>query len=104
MLGFDKIYVQAKRWSDDHTVGEPEIQKFAGALMGKGASRGLFITTSHFSKAAYDFVGKHLSARIVLIDGEKLAQLMIKYGFGVSTVHSYEIKQIDGDYFSDQDE
>ena len=104
VLGFDKIYVQAKRWSDDHTVGEPEIQKFAGALMGKGASRGLFITTSHFSKAAYDFVGKHLSARIVLIDGEKLAQLMIKYGLGVSTVHSYEIKQIDGDYFSDQDE
>lgn len=104
VLGFDKIYVQAKRWSDDHTVGEPEIQKFAGALMGKGASRGLFITTSHFSKAAYDFVGKHLSARIVLIDGKKLTHLMINYGLGVSTEHSYEIKRIDGDYFSDQDE
>lgn len=104
VLGFDKIYVQAKRWADDHTVGEPEIQKFAGALMGKGASRGLFITTSHFSKAAYDFVGKHLSARIVLIDGKKLTHLMINYGLGVSTEHSYEIKRIDGDYFSDGEE
>ncbi|WP_329756286.1 restriction endonuclease [Allisonella histaminiformans] len=104
VLGFDKIYVQAKRWADDHTVGGPEIQKFAGALMGQGASKGLFITTSYFSNAAKDFVGKYLSARIVLIDGEKLAQLMIKYGLGVSMVHSYEIKQIDGDYFSDGEE
>lgn len=72
--------------------------------MGQGASKGLFITTSYFSNAAKDFVGKHLSARIVFIDGEKLAQLMIKYGLGVSTVHSYEIKQIDGDYFSDGEE
>lgn len=101
-LGFDKIYVQAKKWTDDHAVGEPEIQQFAGALMGKGANKGLFITTSHFSKQAKNYVDKHMTAKIVLIDGEMLTHLMIKYNLGVSTIHSYDIKRVDSDYFSDE--
>lgn len=99
-LGFDKIYVQAKRWSNDHSVGEPDIQQFAGALMGKGATKELFITTSHFSKQAMRYVEKHMSAKIVLIDGESLTNLMIHYGIGVSTIHTYEIKRVDSDYFN----
>ena len=103
-LGFDKIYVQAKRWNSDHSVGSPDIQQFAGALMGKGANKGLFITTSKFSKAALDYVDRHMTAHIVLIDGRELTGLMIKYGLGVSTEKTYEIKRIDTDYFSSEDE
>ncbi|WP_297021857.1 restriction endonuclease [uncultured Dialister sp.] len=102
-LGFDKIYVQAKRWADNHSVGEPDIQQFAGALMGKGANKGLFITTSHFSKAAKKFVEKHMTAKIVLIDGNMLTGLMIRYGLGVSTVYNYAIKRVDSDYFNDDE-
>lgn len=98
-LGFDKIYVQAKRWKDDHAVGEPDIQQFAGALMGKG----VFITTSHFSRNAIHYVEKHMSAKIVLIDGETLTRLMIQYNIGVSTVHTYDIKRVDRDYFNNND-
>lgn len=104
VLGFDKIYVQAKRWADDHTVGEPEIQQFAGALLGKGASKGLFITTSHFSRQAFNYVEKHMTARIVLIDGTALTKLMIQYGLGVSVVHTYAIMRVDSDYFNEDDE
>ena len=103
-LGFDKIYVQAKRWNNDHSVGSPDIQQFAGALMGKGANKGLFITTSRFSKAALDYVDRHMTAHIVLIDGKELTELMIKYGLGVSTEKIYEIKRIDSDYFNSEDE
>lgn len=103
-LGFDKIYVQAKRWSDDHAVGEPDIQQFAGALMGMGATKGLFITTSHFSRQAVSYVEKHMSAKIVLVDGEKLTGYMIQYGLGVSTTHVYEIRRVDSDYFDEEDE
>lgn len=103
-LGFDKIYVQAKRWTDDHIVGEPDIQQFAGALMGKGATKGLFITTSHFSKKAVDYVAKHMSAKIVLIDGARLTNLMIQNGLGVSTIYTFAIKRIDSDYFDDGNE
>lgn len=103
-LGFDKIYVQAKRWADDHVVGEPDIHQFAGALMGKGATKGLFITTSHFSRQAVNFVDKHMTAKIVLVDGEALTRLMIRYGLGVSTIHTYDIKRIDSDYFSEENE
>ena len=103
-LGFDKIYVQAKRWSQDHSVGSQDIQQFAGALMGKGANKGLFITTSHFSKPAKEFVEKHMTARIVLIDGEELTRLMIDYDLGVSTTYSYHIKKVDTDYFNDETE
>ena len=97
-LGLDTIYLQAKRW--DNTVGRPEIQKFAGALQGEGATKGVFITTSDYSCGARDYA-QRVSSRIVLIDGHQLAQLMIDFGLGVSTRDVYEIKSIDSDYFSD---
>lgn len=103
-LGFDKIYVQAKRWANDRAVGSQDIQQFAGALMGKGANKGLFITTSHFSNAAREFVDKHMTANIVLVDGEELTRLMIEYGLGVSITYSYNIKKVDTDYFIDGDD
>ena len=96
-LGLDTIYLQAKRW--ENTVGRPEIQKFAGALQGEGASKGVFITTSNYSKEAKEYAVR-VSSRIVLIDGSQLAQLMIDYGLGVSTRQTYEIKSIDSDYFN----
>jgi restriction system protein len=101
-LGLDAIYIQAKRWADGNGVGRPEIQKFAGALQGHRARKGVFITTSHFSREAADYVTR-IDSKIVLIDGETLAQLMIDYGLGVASVASYEIKKIDSDYFVDGD-
>jgi restriction system protein len=97
-LGLDVIYIQAKRWKDN--VGRPEIQKFAGALQGQRAKKGVFITTSYFSNEAKDFVSK-IDSKIILIDGITLAHLMIEYNVGVSTIGVYEIKKIDSDYFSD---
>lgn len=97
-LGLDAIYLQAKKW--ESTVGRPEIHKFVGALKGQGASKGIFITTSTFSNAAIDFASKIDSPKIVLIDGRRLAELMIEYNVGVSNVVSYEVKKIDSDYFS----
>jgi len=99
-LGFDSVYYQAKRWDLDKTVGRPEIQAFSGALSGKGANKGLFITTARFSKAAREFVEGLHSQKIVLVDGKALANLMIDYGVGVSTVETYEIKSLDSDFFS----
>jgi len=100
-LGLDIIYVQAKRWQTGNVVGRPEIHKFVGALAGQGAKKGIFITTSSFSKEALDYTPKN-ETKIVLIDGEKLAQLMIDYDLGVSLVNKYEIKRIDGDYFGEE--
>ena len=97
-LGLDAIYIQAKRW--DSVVGRPEIQKFAGALMGQKAKRGVFITTSYFSDEAYNFVDS-IESKIVLIDGKQLAQYMIDFNVGVTRVSVYEIKKIDTDYFND---
>jgi len=97
-LGLDIIYIQAKRW--ENMVSRPEIQKFAGALQGHRAKKGIFITTSSFSKEALDFVSK-IDSKIVLIDGEHLAQLMIDHDIGVSKIASYDIKEIDTDYFLD---
>ena len=97
-LGLDTIYLQAKRW--ENTVGRPEIQKFAGALQGEGATKGVFITTSDYSSGAREYA-ECVNSRIVLIDGSQLAQLMIDSGLGVSTREVYEIKAIDSDYFSD---
>ena len=99
-LGFDSVYYQAKRWDLDRTVGRPDIQAFSGALSGKGASKGLFITTAKFSKGARDFAEGLHAQRIVLVDGKALANLMIDYSVGVSTVQTYEIKSIDSDFFS----
>lgn len=101
-FGFDTIYVQAKQWNKDKSVGRPEIQKFLGALAGQGAAKGLFITTAHFSKEAKDFANKNLQSKIVLVDGEELCNLMIEYDLGVSTVEIYKVKRIDTDYFNDE--
>lgn len=98
-LGLDIIYIQAKRWSG--TVGRPEIQKFAGALMGKRAKKGIFITTSSFTKEALEYA-RIIDTRIILIDGEQIANLMMDFGVGVTTVNTYEIKKLDTDYFLDE--
>ena len=98
-LGLDTIYVQAKRW--EGTVGRPEIQKFAGALQGHRASKGVFIATSAFTKEAEDYVSR-INSRIVLIDGSTLAKLMIEHDVGVSTVRSFAVKRVDSDYFTDE--
>lgn len=98
-LGLDVIYIQAKRW--DNTVGRPEIQKFVGALGGNRAKKGVFITTSGFSKDAVDFVDR-IDSKIVLINGPTLARLMVDHGVGVSTVQAYEVKKIDADYFAEE--
>jgi restriction system protein len=95
-LGLDVIYIQAKRWQT--TVGRPDIQKFAGALQGHRAKKGIFITTSAFSQDAEEYVAK-IDSKIVLIDGEQLSQLMIDHNVGVAPVTSYETKRIDSDYF-----
>lgn len=97
-LGLDVVYIQAKRW--ENPVSRPEIQKFAGALMGRKAKKGIFITTSAFTKDARDYAEK-IESKIVLIDGETLAQLMIDHDNGVSSVASYTLKKVDNDYFSD---
>lgn len=98
-LGLDVIYIQAKRW--DSTVGRPEIQKFAGALQGHRARKGVFITTSAFSSDAIEFASR-IDSKIVLIDGSALAKHMIDHGVGVSTSRAYEVKRIDSDYFSEE--
>ena len=97
-LGFDQIYIQAKRWNPEQTVGRPEIQKFSGALQDEGASKGLFITTAKFSDGAKISAEKQ---HIVLVDGARLTKLMIEYNLGVTTTTVYEIKSIDSDFFSD---
>ena len=98
-LGFDRIYIQAKKWDPDRTIGRPEIQGFLGALVGKGASKGLFIATCGYSKGAYEFVEKNIAQRISLVDGNQLTALMIEHNIGVSTQSVYTIKNVDSDYF-----
>lgn len=95
-LGLDTIYIQAKRW--ENVVGRPELQKFVGALAGQGAKKGIFITTSRFSEQAKSYAPKN-DIKLVMIDGEELAQYMIDVDLGVSTVSEYKIKKIDFDYF-----
>lgn len=97
-LGLDVIYLQAKRW--EGSVGRPEIQKFVGALQGRRAKKGVFITTGNFSAEAREF-GKHMDPRVVLIDGTQLSELMIDCNVGVSRITVYETKQIDSDYFEE---
>lgn len=99
-FGFNSIYIQAKRWTG--VVGRPEIQKFLGAVAGQGGTKGLFITTSRFTEEAIKYAKKQLQVKLVLVDGEKLTDLMIKYGLGVSIVKTYELKQIDNDYFEEE--
>ena len=102
-LGLDRVYVQAKRYGQGNVVQRPDVQGFAGALQGVGANRGIFITTSCFSQGALEFA-KSISdsagnTRIVLIDGQRLAQLMIKYGVGVQSVRTFTVVTVDEDYF-----
>ena len=96
-LGLDVVYIQAKQWKD--TVSRPEIQKFAGALQDQRARKGVFITTSGFTKGAEEYV-KTIDSKIILIDGNQLAQYMIEHNVGVSIEKTYEIKRVDSDYFS----
>ncbi len=95
-LGLDIIYIQAKRW--ENTVSRPEVQKFAGALQGQRAKKGIMITTAAFSKEAREYVTR-IDNKIVLIDGEQLTNFMIDHNLGVSPVSIYEIKKVDSDYF-----
>lgn len=101
-LGLDTIYTQAKRWTDK-PVGRPEVQQFQGALSGHGAGKGIFITTSYFTKEAVDYAAGLRNSKIVLIDGEELAELMIDHGIGVSTAAVYEVKRVDSDYFDEEE-
>lgn len=97
-LGLDVIYIQAKKWEGN--VGRPEIQKFAGALLGKKAKKGIFITTSNFTNEAREYV-TDIDAKIILLDGRQLTELMIENDLGVSTQDIYTIKRIDSDYFEE---
>lgn len=97
-LGLDTIYIQAKKWKNDSSVGRPEIQKFVGALQGKRAKKGIFITTSRFTESAKEYAF-NIDTKIVLIDGQRLTDLMIDYGVGVAHRTTYEIKSLDTDYF-----
>lgn len=97
-LGLDVIYIQAKRWEAD--VGRPEIQKFVGALAGNKASKGVFITSSGFSKGATEYAAQ-VNHRVVLIDGPMLAELMMDHDLGVSTKDVYTVKRLDTDYFEE---
>jgi restriction system protein len=97
-LGLDTIYIQAKKWDESRPIHRPEIQKFAGALQGVRARKGIFITTSSFSDGAREYVAT-IDSKIVLIDGTELAQLMIDHGIGVTPHQTYEIKRLDSDYF-----
>ena len=99
-LGLDVIPIQAKHW--EGSVGRPEIQRFAGAIVGRQAKKGLFITTSSFTPDAKDYVSRIVDPKIVLIDGPALARFMIEYNVGVSGVASYELKKVDLDYFTEE--
>jgi restriction system protein len=98
-LGLDVIYIQAKRW--ENVISRPEIQKFVGALQGKRAKKGIFLTTSHFSKEAIDYT-RMIDNKVILIDGSELASLMIENEIGVTTINTYFIRRIDTDYFLEE--
>src|SRR5262249_33170217 len=98
-LGLDSIYIQAKRW--EGVVGRPEIQKFAGALQGQRARKGIFLTTSGFTQEARAFASA-IDSKLVLIDGEELASFMIDHGIGVADVAAYVVKRLDSDYFAQE--
>lgn len=101
-LGLDRVYVQAKRYAQDNAVGRPEVQGFVGSLVGLGATKGVFVTTSTFSRQAVEFA-RHLSQRVILIDGSRLGDLMIEHNVGVRVSRSIEFKRIDEDFFSEEE-
>lgn len=100
VLGLEMIYLQAKRWKKNSTVGRPEIQTFVGSLVGKQASKGIFITTAKFSKNAYDYANS-IDKRVILIDGPLLTDLMFKYDVGVTNEEVFVTKRLDNDFFEE---
>lgn len=101
-LGLDRVYVQAKRYAPGNSVGRPEVQSFVGSLVGLGATKGVFVTTSSFSQQATEFA-KNLSQRVILIDGQALTDLMIEHNVGVRVSRSLEFKRLDEDFFSEDE-
>lgn len=99
-LGLDAVYIQAKRYAAENTVGRPHIQQFIGSLTGESATKGVFVTTSDFSRDARDYLNR-VQQRVVLINGQRLAQLMIQHGVGVRTRTSYIVQNIDDEYFAE---
>lgn len=99
-LGLDRVYVQAKRYAAA-TIGRPDVQAFVGSLVGHGATKGVFVTTSSFSNQARDYV-RHLTQRVILIDGERLTELMIEYGVGVRINRAIAFKRLDEDFFTEE--
>lgn len=101
-LGLDRVYVQAKRYAPGNSVGRPEVQSFVGSLVGLGATKGVFVTTSSFSQHATEFA-KNLSQRVILIDGQTLTDLMIEHNVGVRVSRALEFKRLDEDFFSEEE-
>jgi restriction system protein len=101
-LGLDRVYVQAKRYAETNSVGRPDVQKFVGSLVGMGATKGVFVTTSKFSGEAAEYA-RHLTQRVILIDGQKLTELMIEHNVGVRLSRAVEFKQIDENFFAEED-
>jgi restriction system protein len=99
-LGLDRVYVQAKRYAEGSSIGRPEVQGFVGSLVGFGATKGVFVTTSSFTKAAIDY-GRNLPQRVVLIDGEQLTALMIEHGVGTRLHSRIDIQRLDEDFFAE---
>jgi restriction system protein len=100
-LGLDRIYVQAKRYATGSAVGRPEVQGFVGSLVGLGANKGVFVTTSVFSKQAVEYA-RSLQQRVILIDGSRLTELMVEFGVGVRTTRLIDLKRLDEDFFTDE--
>lgn len=100
-LGLDRIYVQAKCYAPGNPVGRPDVNGFVGSLVGLGATKGVFVTTSTFSQPARDYV-RHLAQRVILIDGQELADLMIEHGVGVRGYRTVEFKRLDEDFFGEE--
>ena len=101
-LGLDRVYVQAKRYAPGNSVGRPDVQAFVGSLVGLGATKGVFVTTSSFSHQALEFV-RHLAQRVILIDGQRLADLMIEHNGGVRLSRAVEFKRLDEDFFAEEE-
>lgn len=101
-LGLDRVYVQAKRYAPNNSVGRPEVQGFVGSLVGLGAAKGVFVTSSTFRQNAIDYV-RHLAQRIILIDGQRLAALMIEHNVGVRVSRTIDFKRLDEDFFSEEE-
>jgi restriction system protein len=99
-LGLEIVYVQAKRWQEGANVGRPDVQGFAGSLDGFGATKGIFVTTSDFAKTAREYVDR-ITKRIILINGDELARLMIEHNVGIRMTQSFELKRVDEDYFGE---